>query len=163
MPTAIQPCAGYTDEDFECLILGQLAEPLDRELEAHLLFCPLCQEREHATLDYVSSIRRALQLLDDSIPALPAGLERRAFPRRRCERPVVIHPVEDHGRHISAWLRDISAGGCGLVVDQELTVNSVVTIRDGLATLRAVVRRSERVPDGVLVGVELAQAYGQVA
>jgi CheY-like chemotaxis protein len=93
--------------------------------------------------------------------------ERRSFPRTGLELPVHLTIVPD-GRdeqilagNLNGTTRDMSRGGCAIVTDRELAARTRCIARFPLATGRvdpdtvwAEVRRAERHPDGVLLGLE---------
>jgi hypothetical protein len=56
-------------------------------------------------------------------PPAPPGTERRASPRVRADRPIQLRLVENPETPLNAHLLDVSAGGVGLRMSEELAVD----------------------------------------
>jgi hypothetical protein len=159
-------CDVHTEDDFEGLALGHLTPTVELQLEFHAATCLQCQEREFAAIEYVAMIRESLQRLLAEDRNQPWGepreacAERRASPRRPCDRPVVIQitAAAQELRQMKAYLRDVSDGGFGIIAHEGLAPNAQVRITDGKGSWMAEVRRCCQGSGLYVIGLQLIPA-----
>ena len=86
--------------------------------------------------------------------------ERRRHPRHLAEGQILVHWQSKFGllRESSALLKNVSAGGFAIELDEKFPVGGVVIVETSERSLQCMVRHVQQQPHSFLVGLEVLSA-----